>query len=712
MKKLWLSAAAAAVLTSAVGAPIAQAHDIKDSPCIDAVCSMTALFPFAQDNGGGGGNAGTVAKRYGTWGFDASGMDRSVKPGDSFFRYANGGYVDRMEIPADRTRYGSFDLLRELSENRLNALIQEYAGNKSLAATTDEGKIAALFNSFMDEQRVEQLDAQPLEADLKAIRALKTHRDFARYQGTTQGRFGSSFFGGYVTADAKAPDRNALYMFQGGLGLPDRDYYLAERFADKKAAYQAYVATLLTAIKWPNAEQAAKDIVAMETKIAEASWTRIESRDDDKTYNPMTPAELQAYAPGYDWNAWLQGAQATKAQKIIVSQNTAFPKIAKIFADAPIETLRAWQAFRLTDQAAPMLSRRFADANFEFRNKTLSGQPMQRPRWKRAVAFTEGSMGEALGRAYVARYFPPESKAKMDKLVADLRSALEVRIKGLPWMSAETKAKALYKLSKFTVKIGYPEKWEDYTALKVDAGDLYGNAQRAGEFAWKDNVEKLDQPVDRTEWGMTPQTVNAYYNPTLNEIVFPAAILQPPFFDPDADPAVNYGGIGGVIGHEIGHGFDDQGRKSDGDGVLRDWWTAEDAAKFTAQSDKLGAQYDQYEPLPGHKVQGKLTMGENIGDLAGVTLALEAYRLSLGGKPAPVLDGFTGDQRVFLGWAQVWRARYRDAAMQQMVVSDPHSPPEFRVIGPLRNIDAWYEAFGVKPGDKYYLKPEDRVRIW
>ena len=707
MKTFWLSAAAVAVLATATAA---QAHD-ESAVCLDAICDKVSLFDQPA-SGGGSGAMNTEARRYGTWGFDTAGMDRSVKPGDNFFRYANGGYMDALVIPEDRTRYGSFDMLRELSENRLKGLVEEYAANRTLAAGTDQGKIAALYNSFMDEARIEQLDAKPLQADLAAIRALKTRADFARYQGTTSGRFGGSFFGGYVFADAKNPDINALYMFQGGTSLPDRDYYLDAKFAPKKAKYEAYVAAQLRNIGWANPDQAAKDIVAMETRIAEASWSRIESRDDDKTYNPMTPAELAAYAPGYDWNAWLAGGKLSAADKIIVSQNTAFPKIARIFAETPIETLRAWQAFKLVDQASPMLSRRFADTAFEFRNKELSGQPMQRPRWKRAISFTEGAMGEALGRDYVERYFPPESKAKMDKLVADLRKALEIRINGLEWMSPETKVKAQEKLAKFRVKIGYPTKWEDYSTLRVEASDLYGNAQRAGEFAWLDNIEKLGKPVDKEEWGMTPQTVNAYYSSTGNEIVFPAAILQPPFFDPDADPAVNYGGIGGVIGHEIGHGFDDQGRKSDGDGFLRDWWTAEDAAKYEAQTKRLGAQYDAFEPLPGSHVKGELTMGENIGDLAGLTLGLEAYRLSLGGQPAPVIDGLTGDQRVFLGWAQVWRGKYRDDAMRQQVVSDPHAPPEFRVVGPMRNMDAWYEAFGVKEGDKYYVKPEDRVRIW
>ncbi|MBX7249088.1 MAG: peptidase M13 [Caulobacteraceae bacterium] len=706
MKKFWLGAAAIAAL--AIGAAAQARTEMIGAGVLHA-------FQDAQPASQGPGvlpPGSTQALRYGTWGFDISGMDTSVKPGDNFFRYANGRYMDRLEIPADRNTYGSFDMLRELSDNRLKALITEYAANGNLSPTSDEGKIAALYNSYMDTARIEALDAAPLHADLVAIRNLRTRSDFARYQGTTSGRFGSAFFGAFVTADQKAPSVNALYLFQGGLGLPNRDYYLEANFKDKKEAYQAYAARMLGMIGYDNAGQRAAEIVALETRIAEVSWTAIETRDDVKSYNPMTVRDLQRYAPGFDWKAYLQGAQVGDVNRVIATQNTAFPKIAKIFAETPIETLRAWQTFRLVDQAAPFLSRRFSDANFEFRGKTMSGQPAQRARDKRAITFAEGAMGEALGRDYVARYFPPESKAKMEKLVADIRSALAARIQNLAWMSPETKAKALEKLNKFRVKIGYPNKWLDYTSLSIDAADLYGNAQRAGEFAWLDNVRKLKKPVDKDEWGMTPQTVNAYYNPTGNEIVFPAAILQPPFFDPDADPAVNYGGIGGVIGHEIGHGFDDQGRQSDGEGVLRDWWTAQDAEKFVAQTRIYGAQYDQYEPLPGFHVQGGLTMGENIGDLAGITLALEAYRISLNGQPAPVLDGFTGDQRVFLGWAQVWRGKYRDASMQRLVASNPHSPPEFRVVGPMRNIDAWYEAFGVQPTDKYYLKPEDRVRLW
>jgi putative endopeptidase len=397
---------------------------------------------------------------------------------------------------------------------------------------------------------------------------------------------------------------------------------------------------------------------------------------------------------------------------VVVRQKSAFPKLAKIFADTPVATLQAWKAFRVIDQAAPYLPARFVAARFEFRGRTLLGQAEEQPRWRRAVRLINDSIGEAVGREYVAHHFPPESKARMEELVGELKRALRVRIQNVTWMSPETKARALEKLDLIGVKIGYPVKWRDYTALVIDPFDLAGNVRRAAAFRWAEDVAKLDKPVDRQEWGMTPQTVNAYYEPTLNEIVFPAAILQPPFFDPHADMAINFGGIGGVIGHELTHAFDDQGRKSDVHGVLHDWWEPEDAQRFQAEAAKLGAQYDTYEVAPGVNVKGGLTMGENIADLGGILLALDAYRASLHGAPAPVLDGMTGDQRVFLGWAQVWRSKSRPDALKQQTASDPHSPVQFRVDGPLRNVEAWYDAFGVKPGDKLYLKPEDRVRIW
>jgi len=650
------------------------------------------------------------APRMGTWGFDLSGRDVAASPGQDFFQYANGGYMKSLVIPGDRTSYGAFDSLNELSQNRLHALLDKAAADK--AAAGDSAKVGALYRSFMDEAKVNALGAKPMAADLAAIRAEKTKADVARRMGLAQHTFGGSVFSAAVQVDGKDPDHYAVYLNQAGLNLPDRDYYLEPGFAAKKAAYEAYVAKMLTLAKWPKPAANAKAIVALETEIARASWTRAEQRDDNKMYNPYEVSQLAALAPGFDWPAFMAGAGLTKATRVVAQENTAFPKIAAIFAKTPLETLKAWQAFTVADQAAPYLSKPFVDARFDFRGKVLTGQQAQRPRWKRGVQLVDTQIGEALGKVYVQAYFPPESKAKMLALVGDIRTAMKGRIEQLDWMSPATKAKALEKLAAFTVKIGYPDKWRDYSALTVKDGDLYGNFNRASTFDWDYRVARLGGPVDRAEWGMTPSTINAYYNPTGNEIVFPAAILQPPFFDPQGDMAVNYGAIGGVIGHETTHGFDDQGRHFDGTGRLVDWWTPEDAAKFEAQTVKLGKQYGAFEVLPGAKINGDLTMGENIADLGGLLLALDAYHASLHGRPAPIVDGLTGDQRVFLGWAQVWRGKTRDDALRQQLVSDPHSPERARVDVPMRNVDAFYAAFGVKPGDPMYVAPADRVRIW
>ena len=652
----------------------------------------------------------TVARTYGTWGFDTAGMDKSIRPGDDFFDYANGTALKNMVIPGDQPSYGSFNALYDLSELRLKALVTGLAARTDL--TGEDLKIADLYRSAMNVDLKNQLDLKPAQAELAKIAAISNKDDMAAFMGATSETFGSAFFGIFVYDDAKKPGYRALQMSQGGLGLPDRDYYLQDGFADKKAAYEVYIKDMLTMAGYPGAEQAAKDIVAMETKIAEVSWTKIESRDDTKTYNPMALKDLNTYAPGFNWDGFFAAAHVSQAQKVIVAQNTAIPKIAKIYADTPLETLKAWEAFNALDQGSAYLSDRFYTRRFEFRSKAMYGIAEQRPLWKRAVGTTDDRMGEALGRAYVRDYFPPESKAKMEGLVSDLLAAMKIRIENLTWMSAPTKAKALEKLSTFGVKIGYPNKWRDYSALTIKADDLYGNIERSSAFEWAYQVSHIDQPIDPEDWEMTPQTVNAYYSPTKNEIVFPAAILQPPFFDPKADMAVNYGAIGAVIGHEITHGFDDQGRHYDSTGALVEWWTPEDAAKFEAQTKALGAQYDAYEPVPGFHIQGGLTMGENIADLGGILLGLDAYHMSLGGKPAPVIDGFTGDQRVFLGFAQVWQAKTLDDALKSQLTSDPHSPEKFRAIGPVRNVDAWYSAFDVKPDQTYYVKPADRVKIW
>jgi putative endopeptidase len=682
------------------------------APAQDAAKSDASKAP-AQDAAKAAATTIT-AQRYGTWGFDLAGMDRTVKPGDDFFKYVNGKWVASTQIPPDQTRYGAFNMLRDLSEARVRAILDRWAADKTLKPGTESAKVAAIYRTFLDEAKIEKLDIKPLEPTLAAVKKAATHDDVARLMARSQAGFGRSFFGAGVGDDAKNPEKYALYVSQSGTGLPDREFYLRDNFKPQKERYQKYVADMLGLLGWSEPEKSAAEIVALETKIAEAHWSRSESRDRDKTYNPMTVAELEKNAPGFPWALYFKEAGLQKADRAIVRQNTALPKLAKIFADTPVTTLKAYQAFHIGDDAAPLLSKRFADLNWEFRSKFLNGAQEQRPRWKRAVSAAEGSMGEAIGKTYVAEYFPPESKAKMEKLVADLRTAMKARIEKLDWMGPETKARAQEKLARFNVKIGYPSKWRDYSKLEIVEGDLVGNVERAAKFEWDYDVSRIGQKVDDEEWGMTPQTVNAYYASTKNEIVFPAAILQPPFFDPNADPAVNYGGIGGVIGHEITHGFDDQGRKSDGEGVLRDWWAAEDAKKFEAQATKLGSQYESFDfpQLPGVRIIPRQTMGENIGDLGGILMALDAYKISLGGKEAPVLDGFTGEQRVFLGWGQVWRTLVRDDALRQLIMTDSHSPGMVRAFAPLRNIDAWYEAFGVKEGDRNYVKPEDRVRIW
>ncbi len=681
MKTFWFIAAAALLVTQpAAAGDLAPAKDLTQAP------------------------------RMGTWGFDLSGRDPGKSAGASFFDYANGAYVDRLVIPADRSSYGAFNVLDELSRDRMRAVIAKASADRS--GVGPQAKVGALYRSFMDEARVEGLGAKPLAADLSAVRAAKTRADIARLMGASAKGFGQSYFTVQVYDDAKDPLKYAVYLGQGGLTLPDRDYYLEARFAPQRTAYVAYIAKLLGLVGWPQPAAATKAILAMETEVAKVSWSGVERRDADKTYNPYEVAKLRQFAPGFDWTAFLAGADLSGATRVIAAENTAFPKVAAIYGRTDLATLKAWLAFTQIDQAAPYLSNPFDQARFAFRAKTLSGTPQQPPRWKRGVALVDGNVGEALGKLYVDAYFPAENKARMEALVSDIRTALGARIQKLDWMGPETKAKAAEKLSKFTVKIAYPDRWRDYSALRLVDSDLYGNVKRAAAFDWAYRVARLNGSVDRSEWEMTPATINAYYSPTKNEIVFPAAILQPPFFDPQGDAAINYGGIGGVIGHEITHGFDDQGRKSDGDGRLTDWWTAEDAAKFQDQADRLGKQYSAVEILPGAKINGELTMGENIADLGGLLLALDAYHVSLKGQPAPLIDGLTGDQRVFLGWAQVWRAKYRDDYLRQLLVADPHSPPKARVDLPVRNIDAFYDAFGVKPGDAMYVPPELRVRIW
>ena len=623
-----------------------------------ATIAALILLTFSADPVGAVDDLPSIqAAHYGAWGYDFTGQDPTVKPGTDFFLYANGSWLKRTEIPEDRVSFGIFDQLNDLSERMTRKLIEDAATGRS--DDPDAAKIGAAYRAFMDETRAEELDAKPLAPDLAAIRAQKTKADVAALMGKPGFH---SVFDVSIQADLRASDRYTVYLENVGMGLPDRDYYLTDQLADKKAKYQRYIALILGMIGWGEPEGNAKAIVAFETSLAEASWTNTEARDPNAIYNPMTMAELAAYAPGFDFRRLLNSGGLASTDRVIVTTNTAFPKVAKIFDTTPLNTLKAWQAFHLTNSAATYLSKRFADAKFGFYGKTLSGQPENKPRWKQAVGFVNGSLGEFVGRMYVAKYFPPESKAKMDALVKEVIAAMHRRIDRLDWMGPATKAKAQEKLSKLTTKIGYPVKWRDYGPLTMSADDLYGNAKRTAVYDWNYRVAQLNQPVDKQEWGMTPQTVNAYYDPSNNEIVFPAAFLQPPFFDPTADMAVNYGGIGAIIGHEITHGFDDQGRKYDGNGTLTNWWAAEDVTLYKSQADRLAAQFDKFEPVKGYFVDGQLTMGENIADLGGLLVALDAYHAALQGKEPPVLDGLTGDQRFFLA---MLRAGGRKLAMRR-----------------------------------------------
>ena len=652
-----------------------------------------------------------VAGEYAPWGFDRSGMDSSTKPGDDFYRHTNGAWYDRTRIAPDRDSNGIDRVLTDVVELRIRDILERGGEGIEAGARADAAKLGAFYAAFMNETQAETLDAQPIKPLIQQLRAAVSRDDLAGLMGSSPSTFFNSIFSISIDVDAKAPDKYVVSIGQGGLGLPDRDYYLTPQFADKKAAYQAYIAQILELIDWEAPREAAAAIVAFETAIAEASWTVAEQRDSEKTYNPMSVGELEQSAP-FPWRRFLEAANLRDLERVVVSENTAVPKITDLFARAPVDTLKAWQAFHLASSAAPFLSKRFVTANFDFHGKTLGGVREISERWKRGVNTVNGAMGEAIGRIYAARYFPLEAKAKAEALVEQLRLALKGRIERVSWMTQETKIKALEKLARLNVKIAYPAKWRDYSMLEVRPDDLIGDLQSADRFEWLRKVNRLTSPVDRDEWMITPQTVNAYYDPNLNEIVFPAAQLQPPYFDPAADPAVNYGGIGAVIGHELTHAFDDDGRRFDAAGVLTDWWTPADAEQFQQRAEQLARQYDAFEPFPGVHVNGEQTLGENIADLGGVLIALDAYHGSLSGKPAPVIDGLTGDQRFFLGFAQSWRKKTTEDAVRRQLVADPHAPEEFRVDGVVRNVDAWYDAFGVKAPDKLQLAPEARVRIW
>jgi putative endopeptidase len=657
--------------------------------------------------------------KLGQWGVDLTSLDKVVKPGDDFFLYVNGGWLKTAEIPADRSSTGSFQDLQILSEQRLKTIVADLEKKPASRLSAEERKLRDLYDSFVDTETIEARGLEPVQKDLDYLAGLKTLDDVAHAMGSVKLSTVSIYNIG-IGVDDKNPDNYSVNLSQGGLGMPDRDYYLSNDAAIVKTrdAYRKYLADMMTLGGLSDAQARADRVLALETEIAKVSWNRADRRDADKTYNPMPASALKSLAPDFAWDAFLaEGAIPLKKpdgseRSVIVAEKTAFGPLATIFKNTPVSTWRDYLIVHYLHTFAAYLPKRFDDLAFSFYGTVLTGNTKQLDRETRAVRLLDRQMGEALGKLYVARYFPSDAKAKADLLVSNLLKAYEADIQTLDWMGPATRAKALEKIHQFTPKIGYPSKWRDYAALDVVRGDPVANAQRAGMFEWNRDVGRINKPVDKSEWGMTPSTINAYYNPSFNEIVFPAAILQAPFFDPAADDAVNYGAIGAVIGHEISHGFDDQGSKYDGKGVFQDWWTKADRANFDARTAALVKQYDAYEPLPGLHVIGQNTLGENIADNAGLAIALKAYRLSLKGKPAPVIDGYSGDQRLFLSFGQVWRTKMRDNAIRTQTLSNEHTVAEFRVIGPTRNQDAWYESFEVKPGEKYYLPPTERVHLW
>jgi len=690
MKRHLFSAAALAFATSLM-APMAMAQT--------AAAPATAAKAAGQSSG--------IATQF---------IEPGVRPQDDFFEHLNGKWLKSVEIPADKSTWGAFHQLRDDTLPQLRAVIEKAAMERSAANGTEARKIGDFYASYMDEARLEQLGAKPLAGELGKINAVKSKGELPAMFAHL-GRIGVNVpFVFFIHQDAKDSTRYVADLYQAGLGMPDRDYYLKTddaKLADTRAKYQQHVEKMLALAGGKNAKADAKAIVDLETELAKVQWTKVENRDPIKTYNKVELNQLAALAPGYDWQQWLKatGLQG-KADYLIVSQPTYLKGFAEVLNRVPLATWKAYLQFQTVNGYANYLSKAFVDQRFAFNGTTLAGIPQLEPRWKRGVSTLEGSLGDAVGKLYVAKHFPAERKAHMEVLVNNLLAAYKDSIDTLDWMSPATKKEAQAKLAKFTPKIGYPNKWKEYTALTVKRDDLVGNVMRSREVEYNRELNKLGKPIDRDEWGMTPQTVNAYYNPELNEIVFPAAILQPPFFDANADDAVNYGGIGAVIGHEISHGFDDQGSQYDGDGNMRNWWTEEDGKRFGEKTKALINQYAAFSPLEGYNVNGELTLGENIGDNSGLAIAYKAYKISLKGKPAPVIDGLTGDQRLYMGWGQVWRTKMREPAQIAQIKTDPHSPAQYRANGTLKNQPGFYEAFGVKAGDKMYLAPKDRVIIW
>ena len=646
-------------------------------------------------------------------GINKKNMDTLVKPGDNFSAYVNGTWLKTAKIPADKASYGVFDLLYDQSQKDVKAIIEEAAKGTN-AQGSDEQKIGDYYASFMDRKGRDAKGVEPIQPELKAIDAIANYSDLAAYFGKANRLGISAPFSFMVYPDLKDPKKYCLLSWQSGLGLPEREYYLATdaKMADIRKKYVAHIEAIFTLSGMEKGAESAAKIMALETTLATNQMKKEDTRDIVKLYNKYAVADLKTLMPDFDWTAMLKSASYEDQKNVVITQVVYTKSLNNIIKNTPIDTWKTYLKWGVLNNAASRLTTALDNQNFEFYSKTLYGTEKQEEDWKRAVSTVNGGLGEVVGKVYVKKHFSPEAKERMTVMVKNLLNAYAESIKKLDWMSADTKKEALKKVDKFMIKIGYPDTWKDYSKLTIAKNDLYGNSVRAAEFEYNRNLEKLKKPVDRTEWGMTPQTVNAYYNPSLNEIVFPAAILQPPFFDLNADDAVNYGGIGAIIGHEIGHGFDDQGSAFDGDGVLKNWWTPADLAAFKSKTKDLIAQYNGFKAFPDLAVNGEYTLGENIGDLGGLSIAIKAYKTSLNGKEAPVIDGFTGLQRVFMGWGQGWCEKQREAALRSQIAGDSHSPAKFRVNGVVRNIPEFYEAFKISPTDSLYLAPEKRVKIW
>ena len=647
-------------------------------------------------------------------GIDQSGFDLATRPQDDFHRYVNGKWIDENEIPPDFPMWGTAVKLFDESEKAQQAIIEELAARNDLEPGSEEQKVRDYFVAFMDTAGVEELGAEPMQDLLARVDAVSSKAEWVALAGELA-RYGvQSPISMFIAQDPGDSRRYIATLWQSGLGLPNRNYYFeeGESFDEIRSRYPDHIQSLFSLAGFEAGAGEAVAIYQLERRLAELHWLPEETREADRTYNLFAVSELGGLTSSIDWSGYLTGRGIGDEAEIVIGQPDYITGLGEVLAEAPLEDLKAYTRFKVIRMSASYLSSGFYDASFEFNSRLLAGVQEQPERWKRAVRSLNGNLGEALGKVYVDRHFPPEAKQRMEELVDNLLVEFGVAIDELAWMSPETKARAQEKREKFTTKIGYPDEWRDYGSLEISPDDLYGNVMRGSAFEYAREIGKLGKPIDRGEWGMTPQTVNAYHNPRMNEIVFPAAILQPPFFNLAADDAVNYGAIGGVIGHEIGHAFDDQGRKYDGDGNLNDWWTEADATAFAASAAKLVAQYEAYSPLEGLHVNGRLTLGENIGDLTGLVLGYRAYQRSLGGKEAPVIDGLTGDQRFFMGWAQVWRSKMSDELLRQIILADPHSPAEFRVVGPLRHVPEFYAAFDVQDGDGMYLPSAERVKIW